>query len=264
MSYANPDRRVLLEIIVSSLDDARAAAAGGADRFEMCMALALGGLTPSLGLLDLVKRELPHIPVMFMLRPREAGMAYTDADLSVMQRDAELALERGADGLVFGVLTDRGEVDVRACRRLLNIARQRANVQTVFHRAFDVVVDPDRAMEQLIDLGFTRILTSGRAPLAIDGLDEIRRMRDRAAGRIEILPGGGISPQNVARVIEMTGVDQVHLSLTRAAPDPSPSANPGIRFGVDQPPTELEYRATDERAVRAVRALTDSRRSNSD
>ncbi len=256
-SYASQGRRVLLEVIVSSLDDARAAAAGRADRFEMCAALALGGLTPSLGLLNAVKREVPHVPVMFMLRPREAGMAYTEADVSVMQRDAELALEHGADGLVFGVLTERGEVDAEACQRLHRIARQRPDVQTVFHRAFDVVADAGAALDHLIDLGFTRVLTSGRAPLAVDGLDEIRRTRERAAGRIEVLPGGGINATNVARVVAETGVDQVHLSLTRAAPDPSTRANPAVRFAVDQPPNESEYRATDEQAVRMVRGILD-------
>jgi copper homeostasis protein len=249
--------RILLEIIVSSLDDARAAAAGGADRFEMCSALALGGLTPSLGLLAAVKREVPHIPVMFMIRPREAGMAYTAGDLSVMERDAQLAVEHGADGLVFGVLTDRGEVDAKACERLTKIARRRPNLHMVFHRAFDVVVDPKSALQKIIDLGVTRILTSGRARLAEDGLDEIRRTREQAAGLIEILPGGGIHPQNVARVIQAAGVDQVHLSLTRAAPDTSAAANSAVRFAVDQPPNEMEYRATDESAVRQVRAILD-------
>jgi copper homeostasis protein len=253
-------RRVLLEVIVTSLDDARAAAAGGADRLEMCAALSLGGLTPSLGLLESVKRELPSLPVMFMLRPREAGMAYAEADLSVMQRDAELALERGADGLVFGVLTDRGEVDRQACQRLLRVARHRPNAQIVFHRAFDVVVDPAAALEQLIDAGFTRVLTSGRAPRAVDGLDEIRRTIDRAAARIEVLPGGGISAGNVARVVESTGSSQVHLSATRTATDPSTRGNPVIRFTAVTSPAESTYRATDPGIVRAVRNELDRSR----
>src|SRR5437763_8020566 len=115
-------RPVLLEVIVSSLDDARAAARGGADRFELCSALALGGLTPSLGLLTAIKAELPQ-PVLFMVRPREGGMAYTEAEFSVMARDAVLALEAGADGLVFGFLTPEGEVDVARCRGFLAPAR---------------------------------------------------------------------------------------------------------------------------------------------
>jgi copper homeostasis protein len=251
-------RHVLLEVIATSLDDARAAAAGGADRFELCAALALGGLSPSLGLLDAVKRDVPRIPVMFMLRPREAGMAYADADLSVIERDAELALEHGADGLVFGVLTEQGDVNPDACERVLRIARQRPAAQTVFHRAFDVVAEPARALEQLIDLGFTRVLTSGRASRATDGLDEIRRTIDRAAGRIEVLPGGGIDAGNAARVVEVTGADQVHFSATCARVDPSTKANPLVRFGATEPADERTYRATSADAVRAVRQVLDA------
>ena len=249
-----------LEIIVSSLDDARAAAAGGADRFELCSALALGGLTPSLGTLDRIKAET-QMPVMFMVRPREGGMAYTDGEVVVMERDAALALEGGADGLVFGFLTPEGDVDVRRCRSFIEHCRRSgASTQTVFefHRAFDVVRDPPTALEQLIDLGFHRILTSGRAAHAVDGVDEIRRTVEQARGRIEILPGGGIRPENVAEVVERTGVEQVHLSLTHAATDPSAASNPDVRFGVDTPPTELEYRAADESQVRRVRAILDS------
>src|SRR6266540_2840215 len=180
---------ILLEVIVSSLDDARAAAAGGADRFELCSALALGGLTPSLGLLAAIKAELPQ-PVVFMVRPREGGMAYTEAEYAVMERDAVLALEAGADGLVFGFLTPEGAVDVSRCHRFLariaGVGRPRS--QLVFHRAFDVVPDPSVALEQLIDLGITRVLTSGQAPRALEGLPVIRRLVEQAAGRIEVLP----------------------------------------------------------------------------
>src|SRR5947209_7892946 len=155
---------VLLEVIVSSLDDSRAAAAGGADRFELCSALALGGLTPSLGTLAAIKTEIT-VPVMFMVRPREGGMAYTEGEFAVMERDADLALAAGADGLVCGFLTPEGGVDAGRCRRFLS-GRAGRGRQMVFHRAFDVVADPRAALERIIDLGFTRILTSGRAPNA--------------------------------------------------------------------------------------------------
>jgi copper homeostasis protein len=258
MSQPTPSR-ILLETIVSSLDDARAAAAGGADRFELCSALAVGGLTPSLGLLDTLRAEM-KIPVMFMLRPRQGGMAYTDAEVAVIERDAERALAAGADGLVFGFLTPEGEVDVPKCRRLLALVERCAGgrrCETVFHRAFDVAAQPERALEQLIDLGVTRILTSGRARRAVDGINELRRTVEQAAGRIEVLPGGGIRADNLAEVVRRTGVDQVHLSITHAAPDLSARANPEIRFGVDLPSTEQEYRAVDERGVRQVRVLLD-------
>lgn len=248
---------VLLETIVSSLDDARAAAAGGADRFELCSALALGGLTPSLGTLAAIKAEL-DVPVMFMVRPREGGMAYTDGEFAVMLHDAALALEAGADGLVFGFLTSDGRVDVERCRTFIQATWPfggRGQLQLVFHRAFDVVADPQAALEQLIDLGMTRVLTSGRAARALDGADEIRRTVEQAAGRIEVLPGGGIRVDNVAEMVRRTACTQVHLSLTAPARDTSAAANPEVRFGVDTPPTELEYRATSEMSVREVRRI---------
>src|SRR5688572_20136212 len=133
---------VLLETIVTSLDDARAAAAGGADRFELCGAMPLGGLTPTLGTLAAIKSAVA-VPVMCMIRPREGGMAYTEGEFAVMERDAELALEQGADGLVCGFLTPDGQVDVARCRQFLRrLDGVTPRRQVVFHRAFDVVVDP--------------------------------------------------------------------------------------------------------------------------
>jgi copper homeostasis protein len=246
---------LLLESIVASLDDARAAAAGGADRFELCSALALGGLTPSLGLLAAIKAELPA-PVMCMIRPREGGMAYTEGEFAVMQRDAALALEAGADGLVFGFLTPEGEVDVPRCRRFLGSLSRRP--QLTFHRAFDVVVDSVRALEQLIDLGIDRVLTSGRAPTALEGVEEIRRTVDRAAGRIRVLPGGEIRAGNVAEIVARTGVEEVHLYVTRTARDSSAAANPAIYFGATIPSSELEYEAVDKAGVREIRAVLDT------
>lgn len=247
-----------LEVIVSSLEDARAAATGGADRFELCSALALGGLTPSLGTLALIKRELA-VPVMFMVRPREGGMAYTPGELDVMERDAELALEAGADGLVFGILTEDGEVNVAECAAFLRrCSRVAPGRQWVFHRAFDVVKDQEMALEQLIDLGITRVLTSGRRKTAMEGLDEIRRTVEQAEGRIEVLPGGGLRPGDLAEVVRRTGVDQVHLSLSEQRADSSAAGNPEVYFGADLPTSELTYRATSEERVRQVRAELDA------
>ena len=157
---------ILLEIIVASPDDARAAAAGGADRFEVCSALALGGLTPSLGAVKAIK-QVTEVPAMCMVRPREGGMAYGEGEFRSMLLDAELLIEAGADGLVFGFLTSEGEVDLERCRALLAVVEEAGRpLQTVYHRAFDVTARPEIALEQLVDLGVTRILTSGRAPTA--------------------------------------------------------------------------------------------------
>jgi copper homeostasis protein len=246
---------ILLEVIISSLDDARAAAAGGADRFELCSALALGGLTPSLGTLAAIKAEI-KLPVMFMVRPREGGMAYTEGEFAVMEHDADLALEAGADGLVCGFLTPESEVDIARCRRFI-AGRAGRGRQIVFHRAYDVVADPHAALEQLINLGFTRVLTSGRAASALDGLAEIRRTVEQAAGRIEVLPGAGIRAADVRRVVAETGVDQVHLYVAEPVIDRSVQANPAIRFGAFVPSEETQYRMVTSAAVRAVREALD-------
>lgn len=248
--------KILLEEIVSSVDDALAAEAGGADRFELCCALALGGLTPGLGTLKRIKSET-SVPVMFMLRPRQGGMAYTDGEFRAMLEDAEVAADAGADGFVFGLLKEDGNVDTDRCRRLLNLIRSmsRTDLQTVFHRAFDIVPDPKRAIEELVDLGIDRILTSGRAPAAREATREIRDYVELARGRIQVLPGGGIDERDVARIVAETGVGQVHVYLTARREDRTPSNNPDIFFG--ESGEELDYPVVEMHRVRKVRQILD-------
>ena len=246
---------MILETVVASLDDARAAAAGGADRFELCSALALGGLTPGLGTLERVAAEVP-VPIMCMVRPREGGMAYSAGEADQMMRDAELVVGAGAAGVVFGFLDDAGRVDVARCRAFLGRVRAIAPAaQAVFHRAFDVTADPDTALEQLVDLGVTRVLTSGRARTALEGAREIRRTIERARGRIEVLPGGGISAADVVDVVRETGADQVHVYVTREVHDLSTAANPLIRFGAHVPASETEHRVVDADGVSHIKRL---------
>lgn len=251
---------ICLEIIAASADDAKAAALGGADRLELCSALALGGLTPSIGTVRAVK-EAVGIPVMCMVRPREGGMAYNRGEFVAMLKDAEAMLEAGADGLVFGFLTVQGEIDLSRCREFMGIVSACGgdrSIETVFHRAFDVVADPVRALEQLVDLGVTRILTSGRAPVARQGLAEIRGYVEQSRGRIQILPGGGISAADVTDVVAGTGVDQVHLYVTESRQDTSTCANPAIYFGAHVPSGELDYREVSTPGVDGIRKLLSS------
>lgn len=248
---APQDRRVLLEVAVASPDDARAAQGGGADRLELNAALALGGLTPSLGTLVEVKAAVA-LPVMVMVRPRAGGFAYSATDIRVMQRDAELALAHGADGIVFGVLTEDGRVDTERCRSLV---RQLSGRDAVFHRAFDVTPDPHEALERLIDLGFRRVMTSGQEESAYNGAKRIAELVSRAAGRIEVLPAGGINRFTVADVVARTGCDQVHASLRTRRPDSSVSARPHVTFGSTPKTMEDRYDATDALAVAELAAL---------
>lgn len=249
--------RILLEEIVASLDDAVRAAEGGADRFELCSALGLGGLTPSLGTVREIKQNI-EVPAMCMVRPREGGMAYSDGEFKAMITDLELFLDAGADGIVFGLLTDGGEVDIRRSREFLKRIEEGARpVQTVFHRAFDVVAHPDTALEQLVDLGVTRILTSGRAATAFEALGEIRRYVELADGRIEILPGGTIKLSHLDELVRATGVDQVHLYLTRIEEDRSTLQNPEVYFGAHVSHSETGVHRVDPEGVRRAREILD-------
>jgi copper homeostasis protein len=231
---------VLLEVPVASVDDAVAAEAGGADRVELNAALALGGLTPSLGTLLEVKRAVT-IPVLVMIRPRSGGFAYSDAEFRVMRRDVELAVAHGADGVVFGVLYPDGTVNSGRSKSLIELCGGR---EAVFHRGFDVTADPFAALETLIGLGFRRVLTSGQEETAYNGARLIAELVRRAAERIEILPGGGINRFTVADVLARTGCDQVHASLRTMRPDRSVSARPQVSFGGSFRPPEDHYDAT--------------------
>lgn len=250
--------KILFETIVASLDDALVAETNGADRFELCSALALGGLTPSLALLRDIKKEC-QVPVMAMVRPREGGMCYTEREFVTMLGDAAIFIENGADGLVFGFLKADGGLDVDRCEKLISLTNQAGrSVQTVFHRAFDVVAQPDRALEQLVDLGVTRILTSGRAATALEGMNEIRHLVQLADGRIEILPGGGINGSNVKTIVQETGVNQVHLYLTRTSEDTSVRGNPKVYFGAHMPGSESEIHVKCPSLVKQVRESLNS------
>jgi copper homeostasis protein len=241
----SPAPRVLLEVAVASVEDALAAQEGGADRLELNAALALGGLTPSLGTLIEVKAAV-RLPVLVMIRPRAGGFAYSAADFQVMQRDVDLVLQHGADGIVLGILTADGRVDTDRCRQLV---RQAAGRAAVFHRAFDVVPDPFAALEQLIDLGFRRVMTSGQEETAYNGARRIAELIGRAAGRIEVLPAGGINRFTVADVLARTGCDQVHASLRSRREDRSVAARPQVCFGGPVRIPEDRYDATSAGAV---------------
>lgn len=244
-------KNILLEICCGSLDDAIEAERGGADRIELCSALFLGGLTPSFGTIVEAKARL-KIPIMVMIRPRGGGFGYSDAEMSAMERDATLAVEQGADGLVFGILTSNGEIDAKRSRRIRTIARDQ---QTVFHRAFDVTPDPFRALDQLIDLGITRVLTSGQKGSVPEGAELIGRLREYAHARIEVLPGGGIKPYNLRDVVDRTGCNQVHLTAFARRTDTSTQARPEVTFGGALYPSEVEYDATDSTLVAGIKSL---------
>ena len=239
---------ILVEICCGSLEDAMEAEQGGADRVELCSALFLGGLTPSLGTIVEAKTRL-KIPVVVMIRPRGGGFRYTQPEMAVMERDTMLACEQGADGIVFGVLNADGTIDEERCRRIRNLIGDR---QAVFHRAFDVTPDPFRAMDQLVEMGFTRILTSGQEDTVPEGVSLIKRLIEYAGDRIEVLPGGGIKLTSLRQVVEATGSKQVHLTAFKTQSDTSVRGRPFVTFGGALYPPEDQYQVADRSLVERV------------
>lgn len=238
---------ITLEICCGSVDDVFEAKAAGADRVELNSAMFLGGLTPTIGAVRAAREA--GIPVMAMVRPREGGFCYTAREFDGMVRDVQAFVEAGVEGLVFGVLHPDGRVDAQRCRILLEAAQGR---ETVFHRAMDVVPDWREGLDTLMELGFTRVLTSGQAPSALFGAPVLREMCARSAGRIQILAGGGIRPANVAEVVEKTGCSQVHASAGRKCSDTSCLGNPEIHFGGALYPPEDQYSIADQNRVRGL------------
>lgn len=244
---------ILLEIIASTVDDCVAAESGGADRIELCAAIATGGLTPSLGTLIEAKKRV-RVPIMVMVRPRAGGFCYSEADFAVMQRDAGLLLEHGADGIVLGFLHSNGTVDATRCGKLVEFA---IGKQTVFHRAFDVVPDPLSALDALIDLGFKRVLTGGQRKTALEGDALIRQLIGRAGGRIEVLAGGGVRAHNVRQLLEATHCTQVHMTAFSARTDPSTSISP-LTFGSLPGSPASSYEHVDRDTVQRMRVVLDA------
>jgi copper homeostasis protein len=244
---------ILIEACLDSVPSALAAQAGGAGRIELCDNLVEGGTTPSAGTIELCKERLT-IPVFVMIRPRGGEFLYSDVEFEVMRRDVAHAKALGADGVVLGLLTPDGRVDVERTRVLVEAARP---LPVTFHRAIDVARDPEEALEALIALGVERVLTSGQAPTAPEGVDVIATLVRRAQGHIGILPGCGIDETNAAALVARTGVREVHVRGTCTVRSAMRYRNPRIAFRSPSEPDDFLIEATDESRIRATaRALT--------
>lgn len=240
--------KIPVEIVCCSVDDCVEASLGGADRIELCGAITVGGLTPSVGTLIEAKRRI-DLPIVVMVRPRGAGFDYTEAEFATMLADAEQLMANGADGLVFGVLQPDGTLDVARMKQLVDLCGAK---DKVCHRCFDVVPNPEEALEQLIDLGITRLLTSGQRALASDGAPLIRQLVEQAAGRIEILPAGGLRMHNIVGFLNETGCSCVHLAPFIEQTDSSTLGNPEIEYAPTSLPKESVFYLIDRKQVAAV------------
>lgn len=210
MSSVLQDDR-LLEVAANSVASALAAQAGGAGRVELCTALELGGLTPSAALIAMTREQLT-IPLYVLIRPRAGDFLYSDLEHDLMQRDIETCAALGCDGVVLGVLNADADVDKARCRDLIAAA---GNMGITFHRAFDLSRDPRQALEDVIELGCERVLTSGTRVTAHEGAGLIRELIGQAADRIAIMPGAGVTAHNIAQLAAATGAREFHASAKR-------------------------------------------------
>ena len=243
-------KKILVEVCCGSADDVIEAKKAGADRVELNSDLFHGGLTPTVGSLLVAKRET-GMKIMTMIRPREGGFCYTEAEFAVAIEDAKQLLANGSDGLVFGFLHTDGTIDVKRTAILANLAYS-AGKEAVFHRAIDVVPDWKQALDLLIDLNITRVLTSGQEADVSNGTETVREMIRYAAGRIQILPGAGITARNYQRIVAETGTDQIHLAAHRSVADTSVLNNRSIFYGGCLYPPEDRFQMIDREYISGV------------
>ena len=201
---------MILEVCCADLQSVRAAKEGGAHRIELCQALEVDGLTPSEAMMESAIGM--GIPVQVLIRPREGNFVYNEDEVQTMLKDIRLAKRLGANGVVIGALRPDGSIDEETVRRLVDEAE---GLSITFHRAFDVCAKPLEALEQIISLGCHRLLTSGQAPSAEQGIPLLKKLVEQAAGRIIIMPGSGVNPQNGHRILADTGAHEIHGSLRR-------------------------------------------------
>lgn len=207
------EMRKILEVCVDNFESAIAAIAGGANRIELCSALSEGGLTPTPGLLIQIQNNNPEkIPIFCMLRCRAGNFIYTQEEIEVMKEDAKILRKNGADGFVFGALLQNGDVDMKICREII---KSSFPLPVTFHRAFDFCRRPTIEVEVIIDLGFTRILTSGKQKNAQLGVKLIGKLLEQVGSRIIIMPGGGINLENLKFIMENTEALEYHGSFKK-------------------------------------------------
>jgi copper homeostasis protein len=236
----------LLEVTAESVAGARAALAGGAGRIELCVGLAQGGLTPSAGLIAEVG-EAVSLPLFVLIRPRPGDFLYDDGELAVMRRDIAEAARHGADGVVIGALDPNGAVDRGMVRALVEAARPMA---VTFHRAVDLARDLDEALDVLLELGVERVLSSGQARSAEEGIPVLARMVRRDPG-LTVIAAGGVRPANVRRIVAETGVREIHSSAAIPRTVRHPYRD-GITLGRASGGTGLDGQETDASMVAAI------------
>ncbi|HEV7388277.1 MAG TPA: copper homeostasis protein CutC [Gemmatimonadaceae bacterium] len=235
----------LVESAVDTLESGLCAERAGAGRIELCAGLNDAGTTPSAGLIA-AAAERCRIPVFVLIRPRGGGFVYSDDELHVMMRDVEMASSLGAEGIVIGALDASARIDLPKTRKLVSAAK---DLPVTFHRAFDLVANLGEALDQLIEVGVARVLTSGGANTALEGAPRIAALIKQAAGRIGIVAGGGVRENNVREIITLTGVKEVHARIASIVCGAAP-ARSSLKLRKRLPDNEGAWEELDESRMR--------------
>ncbi|TNE63703.1 MAG: copper homeostasis protein CutC [Bacteroidetes bacterium] len=219
---------MILEVCVTNIQSAITAQRAGAHRIELCVALDTGGLTPSKGLLQAVRRQL-QIPVNVLIRPREGNFCYSSSELEIILADIRICREAGANGVVIGAADQTGQLHREHLEAMLEAA---GPLDVTCHRVFDFTPDPFEALETLIELGIPRVLSSGQAASAHAGRLLLQRLAEQAKGRISIMPGAGLTPSNIQEVARTTGATEFHLTGREKVMQPNTGVHiPGLEWG---------------------------------
>jgi copper homeostasis protein len=242
---------MICEVVVYNIDSAFKAQEGGADRIELCDNPADGGTTPSLGVVEVVRQNVT-MDVFVMLRPRGGDFCYSSYEFHAMKRDLLQCQRLSVDGFVFGILNPDGTIDKKRCKELIDKARP---LQATCHRAFDMTRDPFEALEDCIEVGFKRILTSGQQPKAGEGTELIRRLVERAGGRISVMAGSGVNEDTVGGIVSDTGVQEIHFSATAFRESEMVFRNQKIAAMGEQGASEFKLRTVDLDRVRNILEL---------
>jgi len=238
----------LLEICCYSVESAIIAEKSGADRIELCAGIYEGGTTPSMAAIELAKTSV-NIPINVIIRPRGADFCYSDIEFECMKKDIEACKNIGVNGIVSGVLQPDGKIDVSRTKELIELAKP---LSFTFHRAFDMVENHILALEQLIDLGVDRILTSGGMQTAEDGVVLLKNLVELSKDRIIIMPGSGVSHSNIQSLSDTTKANEFHCSAKSLVNSKMTYLNPNINMGGERSIPEFEYYEADSEKIRKI------------
>ncbi len=240
-----------IEIVVYNITSAMKAEEGGADRIELCDNPGEGGTTPSYGTIELVRQNV-SLDVFVMIRPRGGDFCYSSYEYHAMKRDISQCQKLSVDGVVFGILNPDGTMDKKRCKELIAKARP---LKVTCHRAFDMTRDPFEALEDCIEVGFDRILTSGQQPQALKGAELIGELIKKANGRIAIMPGSGVNEDTVAEIVAKSNAKEVHFSATAFGESEMQFRNPQISGMGSEEGAEFKVRLVDPLRVKDIRRI---------